>query len=220
MGLTIHYGLKYTGKEPDAILSRLRDYALQYPFKEIGDIVHFKGDECDFNKCDKESEHRWLLIQSQVHLHKLNYYLMVNPIEIYAFSTWPGDGCEQANFGLCRYPASFDAKELGKLRTGKGTGWHWHSFCKTQYANQYGLENFIKCHTLVIAMLDSAKHLGILKEVHDESDYYDNRNPESLGVTIQKWDNLVASIGGKLKELIAGTKGELTIESPILNGPF
>src|SRR3990172_224894 len=107
MGLTIHYGLqagKRNKKEVRGLLERLRQKALDLPLKEVSDIVEFTGDECDSGSQDREHPHRWLLIQSGDHLHLGNSYYSVQPKHVIAFSTWPGEGCEQANFGLCLYP--------------------------------------------------------------------------------------------------------------------
>jgi hypothetical protein len=216
MGLTIHYGLHYNGDEPEQIVTKLRDYALQLPFNKVGNIVHLKGNETGFEQYRKtDGDLMWLLIQAGMYVKKLNYSFGVSPLEVYAFTTDPGDGSEVANFGLCRYPKSRITSEFGKLPTRKGTGWHWHSFCKTQYANEYGLDNFVKCHTLVIGMLDSAKHLGILKEVSDESDYWKNRSIEKLVKSIGEWDIFIAKFAGQLKDSV--TNQGMSIEAPILN---
>jgi hypothetical protein len=85
-------------------------------------------------------------------------WISVKPIEAILFRTWPGEGCEEANFGLCRYPKRI-AYNGRMIATRLGTGWHWGSFCKTQYANEKGVMNFLRCHTLVVATLDYAKEL-------------------------------------------------------------
>jgi len=67
MGLTIHYQLKAKGSEAQArkLVEALHQTAHDLPFKEVGDIVDLSGDECDFDKRDKDDPLRWLLIQSQ-----------------------------------------------------------------------------------------------------------------------------------------------------------
>ena len=58
----------------------------------------------------------------------------VLPLNVIAFETMPGDGCEPANFGLCQFPSEISRPEFGKVKT-KLRGWSWHSFCKTHYAS-------------------------------------------------------------------------------------
>jgi hypothetical protein len=53
---------------------------------------------------------------------------------VIAFETKPGDGCEDANFGLCQFPSHVSHPELGMVQTNLD-GWSWHSFCKTHYAS-------------------------------------------------------------------------------------
>jgi hypothetical protein len=93
----------------------------------------------------------------------------VTPKHLIAFSIAPGDGCEQANIGLCRYPKTV---EVGSRRTQTGlNGWRWSSFFKTQYASNPscgGIGNFLRCHLGLVHLLDHADELGILGEVKDE----------------------------------------------------
>ena len=58
MGLTIHYELTtITGDEAQArkLVEQLRQAALDLPFKHVGEIVEFRG-----NQCDVKCEHREL----------------------------------------------------------------------------------------------------------------------------------------------------------------
>jgi hypothetical protein len=52
----------------------------------------------------------------------------VSPLEGLSVSLLPGEGCETANFGLCRY---------------RGVkGWKLTSWCKTRYAAHYGIDHW------------------------------------------------------------------------------
>src|ERR1039457_4961407 len=124
MGLTIHYDLALPAKTllPDVRqkLGALRQTCLDLPFKEVGEPIEFKGEECDWNKRDQEDPLRWFLIQSDTTVHFKydrsgkpvrvdgwrdgSHGRSVLPDHIVGFSTWPGDGCEEANIGLCRFP--------------------------------------------------------------------------------------------------------------------
>src|SRR5438128_4541573 len=115
MGLTIHYQLAATGDEAHArkIVQQLRQAALDLPLLHVGGIVEFRGDECDWNHRAKDDPYRWLLIQARTDLtlpvtpaerrRGVHREMDVLPQHVIAFETVPGDGCETANFGLCRY---------------------------------------------------------------------------------------------------------------------
>jgi hypothetical protein len=164
MGLTIHYRLKHSTRTPAVarqLVERLRQRALDLPFQQVGPLVELTGDACDFEKRPRDDPNRWLLIQSRESVERTPYQYDVRPTHLFAFSTVPGNGCEPANFGLCRYPASIEIEDQQtrlhrprRLRTGLG-GWSWRSFCKTQYASNpayAGVPNFLRCHLLVVRM--------------------------------------------------------------------
>lgn len=215
MGLTIHYKLKHTGTDKTArtLIGQLHQAAQDLPFKELQDIVDLKGDACKFDQHAKESPLRWLLIQADATL-KLDQHswLSVPPIRIIAFETWPGEGCEAANFGLCQYPATIEHQ--GKRIRTKMNGWRWRSFCKTQYASDPkcgGVENFLRCHLLVVALLDQAKTLGCLDEVYDEGKFWEGRDVKALVPEIESWNQMLAAFGGKLKDVLgAGVESAIT----------
>src|SRR5579864_7085374 len=163
MGLTIHYSLKASGTDAQAqeLIHTLRQTALALPFKELGPVVDLAGEQCDFNKRSSDDALRWLLVQATESVEykpkgrKPNpgyrIWFDVLPCRLIAFDTWPGEGCEAANFGLCQYPAVIQT-DRGPLRTGL-SGWGCSSFCKTQYASNPrcgGASNFVRCHLTII----------------------------------------------------------------------
>jgi hypothetical protein len=216
MGLTIHYKLKAKGTETLArkLVESLHQAAQDLPFKEVGDIVDLKGDECDFNQHEKDDPLRWLVCQSSRHVRLKNThemgggkmgdsYLNVQPYRIIAFETWPGEGCETANFGFCLFPATVEHQ--GKLIRTKFSGWCWSSFCKTQYASDPkcgGVENFLRCHLLVVAMLDQARELGCLDEVSDEGRFWENRDVQALVPEVESMNRMIAAFAGQLKDVV------------------
>ncbi|GAH82955.1 unnamed protein product, partial [marine sediment metagenome] len=160
-GLTIHYSFEYHSDNPAEIVNKMRHQALTLPFETVSDVHHFEGDECNYMKRKGKDEWNWLLIQAVENIKDTKdprYSYGVTPIEIIAFRTWPGKGCEPANFGLCCFPSRIEIDNKS-IETDLDAGWHWGSFCKTQYAMQGGLEHFLKCHLMVIKMLDFAKEL-------------------------------------------------------------
>ena len=226
MGLTIHYQLKSDTKlteEARGLVEELREYALGLPFKEIGNIVEFKGEEeCDFNSKTDNDNYRWLKIQSQRYIDtEPGCRAGVIPLHIIAFTTWPGEGCEAANFGLCCYPKSIE-RNGEKLPTKLGTGFSWRSFCKTQYASAPdcgGIKNFLKCHLTVISLLDYAESLGILKSVSDEGNYWKRRDIKVLAIEVGEYNNFVAAFSGALKDTIEGSGEGARLEGAILKNP-
>jgi hypothetical protein len=216
MGLTIHYSLRSSTRSPKKareLLARLRGRALDVPFERVDDIIELSGPECNYEQYDREHPSRWLLIQAGAFVddpRNKGYSYGVSPTHIIAFSTWPGNGCEEANFGLCRYPATIEVDnpvrrgQRQKIRTRRG-GWRWGSFCKTQYASNPevgGIQNFLRCHLSVVRMLDHAKELGILQSVSDEGDYWEKRDIEALAREVGHWNEMVAAFAGQMKDIV------------------
>jgi hypothetical protein len=230
MGLTIHYSLQAQGTEARAreLIHALHQTAEDLPFKELGQVVELSREHCDFEKRAKDDVLRWLLIQATESVEfkpvgrqghpGWSTSFSVTPSRLIAFDTWPGDGCEAANFGLCQYPDVIETAR-GPLKTGL-SGWRWSSFCKTQYASNPGyggVPNFLRCHLTVTAMLDRAKQLGCLDLVSDEGDFWKKRDLPALVREIGSWNEMIAAFGGKLKDLLGN--GPLGIQSAITDYP-
>jgi len=180
MGLTIHYELK----EPSRVGGRarrrveeLREHAATLPFKLVGQVLEAGCTE--INNSGGDDPRRGLFTQATRYVRSGAVSVPVTPNRLVAFSTSPGDGCEEANFGLAVYPRSVEVNGRS-IRTGL-SGWSWSSFCKTQYAaNVGGVANFLRCHLAIVALLDFARILGVLGRVHDEGDYWDTRDHDML----------------------------------------
>ena len=205
MGLTIHYSL--ATKTPSSntarqLVEQLRQRALDLPFAEVGDVVEFSGDDCNFERHDAGDPNGWLLIQSRVLVERGHDCFCVPPSRVIAFTAWPGEGCEPANFGLNLYPRSINVgRDWRSIRTGL-QGWSWHSFCKTQYAScpEYGgVEHFLKCHLAVIKMLDHAAKLSMLESVDDEGEYWEQRDLSALAGEVGDCNSLIGAWADRLK---------------------
>ena len=122
------------------------------PFERVGRILHLVGDEC-LSRDDRLACFSRLGTDSGEHS-------LVIPKDVIAFSTVPGYGCESAEFGLRKYGVY---------------GYSWEASCKTAYTAGDGL-NFLRCHLSVIAMLDHAQELGLLRWIDDESGYWERRD--------------------------------------------
>jgi hypothetical protein len=168
MGLTIHYDLQSDATSPGQagqLVKQLRQAALDLAMSEVGQLVECSGSACRFQNAQDESL-RWLLVQARRLISVGQAYYFAVPTRLFAFSTWPGEGCEVANFGLAAYPEAIET-ENGELATGL-SGWSWQSFCKTQYASNPdvgGIANFVRCHVSVVRLLDRAKAMGILESL-------------------------------------------------------
>jgi hypothetical protein len=182
MGLTIHYELQ----EPSRVGGRarrrveeLREHAATLPFKLVGKVL--EADHVEIKNAGRDDPRYWLFTQATRYVRRGAVSYPVMPHHLVAFSTSPGDGCEEANFGLAIYPATL--KVDGKtIRTGL-SGWSWSSFCKTAYAANPevgGPANFLKCHLAIVSLLDYADALGVLGEVHDEGGYWEKRDCDAL----------------------------------------
>jgi len=233
VGLTIHYQLAATGDEANArkLVQQLRQAALDLPFQHVGEIVEFRGDQCDWKQRPDDDPYRWLLIQAGTHIalpvspsekrQGVTRQLDVRPLHIIAFETEPGDGCEAANFGLSQFPSEISHPQFGKLQT-KLKGWSWHSFCKTHYASDPrcgGLPNFLRCHLGVVALLDEAQRLGVLGKVSDEGDFWETRSLERLTKEIGEQSAMLAGFLGALKDAMGQAPGAGTVEAPIAAYP-
>jgi hypothetical protein len=234
MGLTVHYDLaleapatKAGSKKALDAIAALGSFAMDLPFETVSGVFS-GGADVDYNKAetypklpdDMDAESfRWWAIQGlrdsvdvTAPREKAWGYrrsVDIDAQEFHGFSTWPGEGCEAANFGLVRFPRSriFNGKKL----KAEGATWRWNSFCKTQYANDPrcgGLKHFLECHLCVIAILDKAKELGILARVSDESGYWDDRDLQALVGEIAEWDLMIAGFGAGLRSAVIAAGGD------------
>jgi hypothetical protein len=224
MGLTIKFGLsipRNDAREARRLVEALRQEVLGLPFQSVSDLGHFVSHRADHRKSTAEPW-RSFLIQAQGFLwDPLDPHTAysVPPLEVYGFRTWPGEGCEEANFGLCLYPEAVRRPDGGDFPSGLG-GWSWRSFCKTQYANDPrcgGIANFLRCHLLVVALLDAAVRLGFAVEVDDEGEYWGKRDVAALARTVGDWDRFVAALGGALKD--SAEREGISFIAPILGRP-
>ena len=231
MGLTISYELRSNASDLATardLVRTLRTCARKLPFEDVGRVKVLTGPRTDPARSGNDDRLGWLLTQAKKRVWVVNdkghlrharpddlacTIISVPPVQLIAFSAWPGEGCEDANFGLARYPKREPHTGLAI----SGSPWSWKSFCKTQYANDPrsgGPANFLKCHLAVVALLDEAKKLGILDHVTDESEYWEARDPHALVREVGEWDKYVASVVGALKDRTGGDG--VCLESPIL----
>ena len=204
MGLTIHYTLQSdapTAREARRLVERLHQAASGLPLAELSDVVEFSDDEGSLEDRVGDDNLAWLLTQADFWLIRDDACACVRPLHVIAFASVPGAGSESANFGLCRYPATIEVN--GRWISTGLSGWNWRSFCKTQYASNPddgGLENFVRSHRAVISLLDRARELNLLREVQDESGYWESRNVASITNVVGQWNRQLAGFVGRIKD--------------------
>jgi hypothetical protein len=208
MGLTIHYKLSVTTRLSSAVVRELADRTVLYARKigcaEVGEVMR---------ATDDEKSAPWFF---HVGKPEDGCFGHVAPKRGWLVEVWPGEGCESATFGLCRYPSLVPFR-AGSVSTGVEYPWQLKGFCKTQYAGEHGWEHFLKCHRQIISLLDFWRQLGVAVEVTDEGEYWQTRSEEKLRNKLQQYDGLVAAVGGMLKDMPNDSGGSLSVESPIFD---
>ena len=192
MGLTINYTITTpTSKQAVEGLEKLRQACLDLPFEEVGKVERKDITQADL---DYWNELQWGSMfpnNSRENLQKRNELIEARgftiwelikadnePTEIVSLVLYPGEGCEECAITFRKVDGHYEAQE----------------FCKTQYA-----AHFVRCHTLVVAMLDIAKSIGFEVDVRDEGQFYETRDLCVLAQNLGEYNSLVESIGGQLR---------------------
>ncbi|MCC5639116.1 hypothetical protein LC593_25460 [Nostoc sp. CHAB 5844] len=193
MGITIHYSFNAGERsvtEIRQLIESLHRTAQDLPFEQLDDeIVELTGAECTPNV--GLTPDPWYILK--IRARKIDFYnldVQEYPVHIIGFTALPRPGTEELDIFLCRYLNSLD--------------WVAHSWCKTHYAQlpeHGGSANFVLAHTMIIALLDKAKELGILEQVCDEADYWDERDPGKLVKQGENWNALINEIGKMLGQI-------------------
>jgi hypothetical protein len=214
MGLTINYKFSLNNATITQVREKivaLRNLALQLPFKSVDKLVEIAGDACYFDKDNFDDPHAFIKIRALKPVEiAMNGFSWKNATYIIGFDSLPSEGSETPIFGLATHSEIKDIND-----------WSWTGFCKTQYASnpEYGgLENFLKCHLMIVKILDAACESGITCKVDDETGYWENRNIEELATTIRQHNVLIAALTGELKDDLA-LWGIVSTQSPIFDYP-
>lgn len=237
MGLTIHYKMQFSDNFAEAVkqVVALRNIAMDLPFETVSELYKFVGEDQTNYLNNDDSDQSWFLIGArrsvttkEVVKDNCTYRSCscFSPNKVIGFSSDPGEGCETLRIGFAVYPKAIlvENERTGrKNRFSTGVkGHNWSSFCKTQYASDPecgGIPNFLKCHLLVIRMLDEAVKLGVNVEVNDESDYFIHRDLEKLVKEVGEWNEMIAAQVGVFKDEINKICPNADIEGPILKFP-
>lgn len=219
MGLTIHYTIEFNGtaKQLQTKLERIRQVCMDLPFEEVGEKVETVRITRDTIKIwdwlqEKLSHHKGIdnLAMRDLIMEKLGvttwrmvelgewkkegnrHRRVVKPTTMVSLHLLPGEGCESAEFNFQRIRGKFRCKSL----------------CKTQYA-----EEFVKCHLLVVQVLDMLKAEGFEVDVYDEGEYWQTRDMKVLAKNINESTAAISSVLGSLQSA-AKEKG-MVVEAPI-----
>lgn len=281
MGLTINYKVSSTAKTEQVAaeqVAAMRKAAVGLPFDKVGRV---KAQSVGQNDQPKD----WVVIQSGKSVScpwNKRISRSVYPERMVTFSIDVGDGCEELNIGLAKYPETvtwdyrvesdqrfqalaegdwqyrFDYDKWSRFRhrtksqllltdrqprevkTGL-TGWRWGSFCKTQYAAEAGIANFLRCHVAAVTFLELVGKLpGIKVKINDEghygpATYSDDHNearaagreptyvdhpgtysPSVLVAELGSAQEMIAAIAGALKDAVGA---DCKVVAPIFNNP-
>lgn len=167
MGGSIHFSLHLDRKHADRIgeiAASIAKLARELGFAEVDDPRHLVGPACNVDDTP-EPGLAWVLIQAQ---RQVDNQVLV-PEEIHVVRTVPGAGCEPANIGLSRYVDTPD--------------WTWTGQCKTRHAAEPGVggvDNYVRCHVALCALLAKLQDLGVTVDVRDEAGYWTDRDAAAL----------------------------------------
>ena len=215
MGLTINYDISFKGTAEELLekIETIRQKCLDLPFEQVTKIEHILYGEKEY-KCYRDIENRLMYpnntkdnMQKASNLYNsmgIDREVLINydvyhkskkfrPFSFVKWGVWAGKGCEGTDFNFFK----------------KKTWWKCHSFTKTQYAEQ-----FVKCHLLVIKVLDFFKEQGFVVKVDDEGHYWEKRDFDTLSKEINDYTTMIKSLFGDFS--VAAKKEGMTVESPII----
>jgi hypothetical protein len=194
MGLTIHYTIGFKGNAEELLskLQLIKNQCMDLLFEEVSNIEHLRYSKEDYlfyqdmeqktfypNNTPQNMEKARALYQSRgidrdalIEYDVYHRTKRIQPIEMVNWSVWAGPGCEGSPFNFFK----------------KRTRWQSHCFTKTQYAEQ-----FVKCHLLVIQVLDLFKEHGFDVKVKDEGHYWETRDLEVLAKNLNDYTGLLVS---------------------------
>jgi len=205
MGLTIYYKLSVAENLSPAVVrelvSRAGLYAKKIGCAEAGAVMPVDNDT---------PETFWHV---QYERQGERFVRSIPAKHGWVVNVWPGEGCESALFGLCRYPRTTRVPAL--VSTGAGSGWIFNNYCKTQYASEHGWEHFVRCHKIILSILKFWRQMGVTVEVSDEGGYWETGSEEKLRAALESYNGLIAAVAGAFKDASDASGKGGSVESPI-----
>lgn len=206
MGLEIFYDLhapaSWNASKVRRVVEAARKHALTLGFAEVNEVIR------------NDPKHpRTMGVKRPP---KDADFVRAEAIDGWFFRSWPGERCETAIFGLCKFPPRVSVGDRS-VAFGWGDGWHFHTWCKTQYAEMVSRAHFLKCHLGVIWVLDFFRSEGCRVAVRDGGDYWKSRRIERLIKRLEEMHARVAAVAGAFKDASEGSGGQVV--SPIVEHP-
>lgn len=223
MGLHLCYELSLPGHhlEADAVqrVLTLREHALSLPFAHVSEMVRLTDEALAGPKPTRGLVYERLedvvygsaeWARGELYRRSLGireddedaYATVVVPPELptvaHGFAVAPGRGCEPATFGLAQLSGAAHVS----------LPWWWHYCCKTQYASVVSTEHLLRCHTSLVALLDTAVSLGFEVVVRDEAGYWNSRDPKQLVEAVEQMNRLVARFAGTFTDAVRDAGGD------------
>ncbi len=213
MGLTINYDISFKGtaEELHKKLVAIRSKCCDLPFEEVDEVEHTVYSKEDMEFFRKKQDENWYPNNTKENLAardkalkdrgldintciSIDVYHSSTPRkhEFMKFGVWAGEGCESAEFEFFK----------------KRKYWRCKNFCKTQYAT-----SFIRCHLLMIDLLDMFKQEGFIIKVSDDGEYWKTRDLEVLAKSINEYTGMLQAISGALKKATSMT--DITFDAAI-----
>lgn len=202
MGLTIYYELHapehWTAPRVRAVLLGVSRFARILGFEKVGALTAVEKGHPRAVIGVKSSRAR--------STRGATRDVFVDAASGWQFHTWPGIHCESASFGLCRYPSETGV-DGRNVPTGRGKGWHYHQFCKTQYASKVSVDHFLRCHLGVVAVLDFLKARGVGVIARDDGRFWKTRSRPALLKRLHAMNAIVAAVAGAFKDALSSRPG-------------
>mgnify|MGYP003338613299 FL=1 len=198
MGLSISYRLQLEAASPEVALDKLQTLhhrAADFPLLQLGPLVNLQGADCLFQEDDPHDGVKFgaMTFADFGEFHQQRFHTTPSCSQLIGFAIDPAQGSHTCSFGLAS-----PAAQPGH--------WHWFDSCKTQYASnpEYGgIENFLRCHHTIIALLEICQELGILQSVSDPSGYWETRDPQVLLDCLRSYNIFTAAAIGSVKDALA-----------------
>jgi hypothetical protein len=170
MGLTIHYSIEasqdWTRRQIRQKLEDTRRFALALPVISVGQVVEFRGKDCDYQTGQQQGEtpdgadardsFRWAKIQAGRHVEspwRPGESRQQAPSHMMCLSIHPAEGCEEMNVGWCSFP-----RFVWKREQDHAPGWS-NVFHGTSYRNSEKLlRAFLKKYRLLKMPNNRGRH--------------------------------------------------------------
>lgn len=217
MGLHLCYELRLPVGVPEDVVAarvaKLRECILELPFAAVSDLIRLT--ERELAELPRLRGLAFERLEDVAHItasftHEELYARTIGlpPNEWYQRVTLPpGLSTVAYGFGIAvgrgSEPAALGVVQLA-LPSGELSPWQWHCCCKTQYASVHGDDHLLRCHSALVAALETARSLGFGIEVRDETGYWESRDPRQLVRAVADMNGLIARFAGDLTDAVRG----------------